>query len=78
MSQSAPDAPVIAHFIVHGEEREQREVAEEWLRRAAETHENVLLSDGNPYRVERVELSRDGSQTHARVEVSAPQFTRAS
>ena len=67
---------VKAAFVVDGKEREVREVAEEWLEQAQATHENVLLADGNPYCVVRVEYE-EGRGT-ARVELAAPQFTRAS
>ena len=63
---------ITAHFIVDGEERETREVSEDWLRRAATEHENVLLHDGNNYLVKSVAVS--GHQ--ARVELVPPQFAR--
>jgi hypothetical protein len=78
VAEPEAETPVIAHFMSNGEEREEREVTQEWLRRAFETGENVLLADGNPYRIVSVELTREGARTHARVEVDAPQFTRAS
>ena len=64
-----------AHFIVAGDEREVREVTEEWIARAAGTHENVLLHDGNTYIVDSVSLGTDG---HAQVELVPPQFARGS
>jgi hypothetical protein len=66
---------ISAHFIVNGEEREARGVTEEWLERAAATHENVLLHDGNTYIVKSVDRGADG---HARVELVPPQFARGS
>jgi hypothetical protein len=65
-----------AVFLVNGEARETREVEDDWLERAEKTQENVLLSDGNPYRVVRVEY--DAFQGVARVELEPPQFQRAS
>lgn len=53
-----------------------REVAEDWLERAAATHENVLLGDGNPYKV--VGVVYDEQHGTARVDLAAPQFTRGS
>ena len=67
---------VIAHFLVNGEERETREVPEQWLRDARANHENVLLSDGNPYEVLNVEYREHEGRMHARVEVVAPRFAR--
>ena len=64
---------ITAHFVVAGEERETREVSEDWLRRASAEHENVLV-DGINYLVKSVSI--DGS--HARVELVAPQFSRGS
>jgi hypothetical protein len=66
---------ITAHFTVDGEEREVREVTEEWIARAAGTHENVLLHDGNTYIVKSVSIGTDG---HANVEVVPPQFARGS
>ena len=66
---------ITAHFMVDGAERETREVEEEWLRKASQTRENVLLRDGNTYWVKDVEYL-DGGQ--ARVHVVPPQFARAS
>ena len=65
-----------AVFLVNGEVRETREVEEDWLERAEATHENVLLSDGNPYCVVSVEL--DAFQGVARVKLAAPEFQRGS
>jgi hypothetical protein len=65
---------ITAHFIVDGEERETREVSEDWLRRAATEHENVLLQDGNTYLVKSVGVSGG----RARVELVPPQFARGS
>jgi hypothetical protein len=64
---------ITAHFFIKGEERETREVTEEWLTRAQSTHENVLL-DGNNYLVQQISV--EGS--HAKVELVAPQFSRGS
>ena len=64
-----------AHFNVDGEEREVREVTEEWIARAAGIHENVLLHDGNTYIVKSVNLGTDG---HAQVELVPPQVARGS
>ena len=66
---------VTAVFFVNGEERETREVAEDWLQRAHATHENVLLADGNPYCVVRVQY--DAARSAARVELAPPEFARA-
>ena len=66
---------ISAAFIVAGQERETRQVSEEWLERARESHENVLLADGNPYCVVKVEY--DPGRQHARVELAPPEFTRA-
>ena len=65
---------ITAHFIVGDEEREVREVTEDWLHGAEANHENVLLSDGNNYLV--LKVSVDGA--HARVELVPPEFARAS
>jgi hypothetical protein len=65
-----------AVFLVNGQQRETREVTEEWLERAEASHENVLLSDGNPYCVVRVEF--DSVYGVARVELAPPEFARAS
>ena len=65
---------IVAHFIVAGEEREVREVSREWLDRARETQENVLLRDGNNYLVRDVRIDGD----RASVELVAPQFSRGS
>ena len=63
-----------AEFFVDGEYRESREVTRDWLERAHATHENILLTDGNPYHVSDVEL--DASGTKARVALVPPRFTR--
>ena len=68
---------IVARFIVQGEERETREVDEQWLRDAWANRDNVLLSDGNPYRIVNVEYL-DLPHKHARVEVAAPEFARGS
>jgi len=67
---------VNAHFFVNGERRETREVEPEWLERVQKSHENVLLADGNPYHVVRVEYQPAGSA--ARVDLAPPEFARAS
>jgi hypothetical protein len=67
---------VIAHFVVNGDERESREVPEQWLREAHANHENVLLGDGNPYEIVNVEYHGEAGRTHARVELAAPRFAR--
>ena len=64
---------IVVHFIVNGEEREKREVPEEWLRRAWENRENVLLTDGNTYTVTDVHYTAEG---HAMVHAVAPRFAR--
>ena len=69
---------MLAHFVVRGEERETRDVSEEWLDRACANHENVLLTDGNTYCVSNVTYAGSGPQRHARVELEAPQFARGS
>ena len=68
---------IVAHFIVAGEEREVREVSEEWLRDAQANQDNVLLEDGNPYRICNVQMNGEAPKLHACVELVAPQFTRA-
>ena len=65
---------ITAHFVVSGEEREIREVAEDWLERVRANSENVLLRDGNNYLVRAVSV--DGG--HARVELVPPEFSRGS
>jgi hypothetical protein len=69
---------ITAHFIVGGEEREVREVAEDWLERSRANHENVLLTDGNTYIVQAVSISGVAPNMHARVDLVAPQFARGS
>ena len=64
---------IIAHFIVKGEERELRQVTEQWLHEACANHENVLLSDGNPYEIVDMHYTESG---HARVDLMAPRFAR--
>ena len=66
---------ITAHFMVEGEEREVREVEPAWLETAHASQENVLLTDGNTYRVRSIETRDDG---HARVELEAPRFARGS
>jgi hypothetical protein len=65
---------VTAHFYLAADELETRDVEREWLDRAWEGRENVLLSNGNPYRIVKVEYEG----LAARVTVEAPQFTRGS
>lgn len=65
---------VTAHFYLEADELETREVEQKWLDDAWARRENVLLSNGNPYRIVNVEY--DGQR--ARVTVEAPQFTRGS
>ena len=67
---------VVARFIVGGEERESREVDEQWLIEASANHDNILLQDGNTYRVSKVSFVQTGPDRHARVELVAPQFAR--
>ncbi|HZN24893.1 MAG TPA: hypothetical protein VFB75_11745 [Burkholderiales bacterium] len=70
---------MLARFIVHGEERETREVSEKWLSEASANHDNVLLNDGNTYWVSKVTyLATAPGATQARVELVAPQFARGS
>jgi hypothetical protein len=66
---------ITAHFLVAGEEREVREVEADWLESAQKNQDNVLLTDGNTYRIQNVQTTGDG---HARVELVAPQFSRGS
>ena len=66
---------VKALFLVDGQLRETREVEEDWLARAEMSHESVLLADGNPYHVMRVE--HDAFNGVARVELAPPEFARA-
>jgi hypothetical protein len=67
---------VKALFLVNGELRETREVEEDWIARAETSHESVLLADGNPYHVLRVE--HDSFHGVARIELAPPEFARAS
>lgn len=67
---------VVADFIVNGERRETREVAEQWLERASKNHENVLLADGNVYEIVNVQCSERDGRRHARVELMPPRFAR--
>jgi hypothetical protein len=66
---------ITAHFIIHSEERETRVVPEKWLDQAWANRENVLLRDGNTYRIVDVQHTDDGQ---ARVIVEAPTFARGS
>jgi hypothetical protein len=66
---------ITAHFIIHGEEREARVVPEKWLHQAWANRDNVLLRDGNTYRIVDVQHTEAG---HARVTVEAPTFARGS
>lgn len=61
-----------AHFYMDTEELETREVERKWLDEAWAKQENVLLSNGNPYRI--VDVKYEGSG--AVVTVAAPQFAR--
>jgi hypothetical protein len=69
---------MLAHFIVDGQERERRDVSEQWLANACANRENILLTDGNTYRISNVSYGGSGSDKHARVELVAPQFARGS
>jgi len=66
---------ITAHFIIHGEEREARVVPEKWLEQAWTNRDNVLLRDGNTYRIVDVQHTDNGE---ARVIVEAPMFARGS
>jgi hypothetical protein len=75
--QNAGEMPVVvAHFMLNEELRETREVPEPWLREACANRENVLLSDGNTYRIVDVRYTEEGGRSHARVAVVAPRFAR--
>ena len=67
---------MLACFVVQGEERETRDVSEEWLSQACANHENILLKDGNTYCVSNVTYAATGPERQARVELVAPQFAR--
>jgi hypothetical protein len=69
---------MLARFFVRNEERETRDVSEQWLNDACANHENVLLKDGNTYCVSKVSYVASGGERHARVELEAPQFARGS
>ncbi len=69
---------MLAHFIVDGEERETREVSEQWLAETSANRDNVLLKDGNTYRISNVTYAGTGTAKVARVELIAPQFARGS
>src|SRR5689334_7685610 len=69
---------MLARFFVGNEERETRDVSEQWLNDASANHDNILLKDGNTYCVSRVSYLTDGGERHARVDVEAPQFARGS
>jgi hypothetical protein len=64
---------ILARFIVNGEERETREVEQKWLLDAWADQGNVLLKDGNPYRIQDVHFDENG----ASVELVAPRVTPA-
>ncbi len=71
------ESVVMARFFVEGEERETREVREDWLHQARANHENVLLQDGNVYQI--IDMHYDdtaGPQRSARVDLVAPRFAR--
>ena len=68
----------LARFIVQGEERDSREVSDEWLHRASTNQENILLKDGNTYRIVAIDYVGTGAERHARVELVAPRFARGS
>jgi hypothetical protein len=70
------ESRVLARVVVNGEERETREVSEKSLAEAATNRENVLLENGNPYRIVHVEFDRAASQLSARVDLEAPRFAR--
>ena len=67
-----------ARFLVQGKERETREVDEQWLENTAANQDNVLLNDGNPYRIRSVTYIGAGATRHAEVELVAPEFARGS
>lgn len=69
---------MLARFLVRNEERETRDVSEQWLNDACANHENVLLKDGNTYCVSKVTYVGSGPDRHAHVELQAPQFARGS
>jgi hypothetical protein len=69
---------VTARFVVQGKEQETREVEEQWLEQAFANQDNVLLSDGNTYRIKQVAYVGAGAARYAHVELVAPQFARAS
>ena len=69
---------VVARFTIGGEDRETREVDDAWLQDAWDRHDNVLLRDGNTYRISDVRFSDDGGSRCAHVELAAPTFARGS
>ena len=69
---------VTARFLLRGEEQETRDVDEQWLENARANRDNVLMNDGNPYRISRVTYIGTGADRHAEVELVAPEFTRGS
>jgi hypothetical protein len=69
---------VTARFIVQGKEHESRDVDEQWLENACANQDNVLLRDGNTYRIRQVTYVGAGLERYACVELVAPQFARAS
>ena len=78
LSAAGAPAVILAHFLFQGEEREAREVEEQWLRDAFANHDNILLTDGNTYRITGVSYDGQGTERHARVQLAAPQFARGS
>ena len=69
---------VTARFVVQDKEQETRQVEERWLEEALANHDNVLLTDGNTYRIKQVRYVVSDTGRYARVELIAPQFSRAS
>ena len=67
---------IVARFMMGDDARETREVDDEWLRKAWSQHENILLTDGNTYRIQNVRYVEEGGSTCAYVELAAPPFAR--
>ena len=59
---------IVAHLIVDGEEKEQREVPDEWLHMAAAAHWPVLIN-GVRYTMLKVEHCVIGGAPHALVDL---------
>jgi hypothetical protein len=69
---------VTARFLVQGKEQETRDVEEQWLEDTYANQDNVLLNDGNTYRIARMRYVGTADARYAQVDLIAPQFARAS